>query len=131
MKLNNNVIEILFFSRLEDYERNQNFKGEPVSCVDLNDVPVIWPISGFKQLTLGHRNSLPTITKDQVKGYFILRMGLDGRSVGDCQEESRTDASVQTAASLQSFSGGWADFLLWPVFGINEKKSGSTKRSIP
>ena len=75
---------------------------------------VDWPECGFKQLTTDAEN-LPPITESHINGYFMHRMGLERRSVGDSQalekgklllESKRTEAcSVLFKDNNTYFSG--------------------------
>lgn len=59
--------------RLEAYERNQDFRG-PIIVLPPEDNRD-WPDRGFNQLIKEHKTYLPKITKEQVEGYFIYRIG--------------------------------------------------------
>ncbi|XP_078331975.1 uncharacterized protein LOC144625336 isoform X3 [Crassostrea virginica] len=61
--------------RLEAYERNQDFRG-PIIVLPPEDNRD-WPDRGFNQLLKEHKTYLPKITKEQVEGYFIYRIGGD------------------------------------------------------
>ena len=71
--------------RLEDYDRNQDFRSQPVIMPE--NVLVDWPTGGFSQLTESHitNSSLPTVTHPHIEGYFTMRMGIDSRAIGDAQ----------------------------------------------
>ena len=80
---------VLCSSRLQDYERNQDFRGPAV--IVPTEILIDWPTSGFSQLTLEHTISaqFPKISSAHIDGYFMHRMGLDKRAVGDSQALSK------------------------------------------
>ncbi|XP_069105994.1 uncharacterized protein [Argopecten irradians] len=72
--------------RLEAYDRNKNFRDDVVLLPTPSPLPD-WPVGmfGFRQLTLDHRNQLPSLGMSQVEGYFLYRMAVDKQHQSDIQ----------------------------------------------
>ncbi|XP_074649756.1 uncharacterized protein LOC141904984 [Tubulanus polymorphus] len=69
--------------RLEAYDRNENFQNEAI--IIPRELLPNWPgdVTGFKQLSRDHRNILPKITDDHIRGYFKFRLATDREMTGD------------------------------------------------
>nr|XP_022298372.1 uncharacterized protein LOC111107453 [Crassostrea virginica] len=67
--------------RLLAYDRNNNFKSDPVILP--TPLEVSWPTKGFQQLTEEHRNLLPSVCQEQIDLYFVHRLAGDKQCCGD------------------------------------------------
>ncbi|WAR12324.1 hypothetical protein MAR_026504 [Mya arenaria] len=72
--------------RLEAYDRNLDFKGEPILLLEPLDTD--WPESGFHQLQLEHRILLPKLSRPQIDGYFKYREATDKNITSDIKRDS-------------------------------------------
>lgn len=78
------ISSYVFANSLESYDRNDNFRNvvpEPVS----QPLAILWPSSGFRQLTHQTQKEIPEITADGIKEYFLLRIACDAQHTGDIQ----------------------------------------------
>lgn len=66
------IIRYYFIGRLEAYDRNKNFKEDPILLPEPLDVG--WPVAGFKQILQEHKCIIPKITREQIEAYFLYRL---------------------------------------------------------
>ncbi|XP_062605687.1 uncharacterized protein LOC134267501 [Saccostrea cucullata] len=67
--------------RLRAYDRNKDFKNEPILIPEPLDVD--WPTRGFQQLQDDHRKDIPEMCIEQIDMYFVHRLAGDKQSTGD------------------------------------------------
>lgn len=72
-----------FSFRLQDYERNKDFRSDPITLPA--DICVNWPTTWYSQISLQSAAFLPPVTESHVTGYVLTRIGLDKRTVGDAK----------------------------------------------
>ncbi|XP_048779437.2 uncharacterized protein LOC125682910 [Ostrea edulis] len=75
------IIRYYFIGRLEAYDRNENFKEDPILLPEPLDVG--WPVAGFKQILQEHKCIIPKITREQIEAYFLYRLADDRQCTGD------------------------------------------------
>lgn len=67
------LIRNLSLRRLKAYDRNFNFKPDPIILPQ--SVPTEWPRAGYQQLLeTTHKAVLPKISVEQIEAYFIHRL---------------------------------------------------------
>ncbi|XP_033725776.1 uncharacterized protein LOC117345032 isoform X2 [Pecten maximus] len=111
--------------RLEAYDRNHNFRDN-VAFLPRPPALPNWPVGifGFRQLTLDHKNQLPTLGMAQVEGYFLYRMAADNQCQSDIQAISKGSLLMESGrVEACSFKANGHDvFLTGTVAAAMKKK---------
>jgi len=69
---------------LDSYDRNTTFSNVINESVS-EPCFVVWPSSGYKQITVQLQSDIPPVSEENIKEYFILRTAIDLQQAGDVQ----------------------------------------------